>query len=1141
MSNTTTRLVAAGPRSAWPRRLLLAGLALFTIVWALPIVLAYTPFVGWVEQQLAARTGCTVRIGGLSLGWFSAVKASDVELLNAAGQPLLRAGTVESKRTLLGLVLHRDDPGSFRVEKAVLEIIVAGASSNLDTALTQLTEAPADNPAEEAERAPLPPINVEVVDSCLKLTDQRSAQCWQVQSAQASIRLFHEPAVPMEARIVGVVGEAANAGSVEAAVMIRAESGVWKHGEVKAKLHNVPLELAAPLLQQVHKGARLTGPLQGHCLVAWSMDRGAITEMSVDGDFASHSCVLALPELAEKLVLEQLHLPCTVRCDGTQLDVLRAELTCDLGRICYAGCIDLSAPGWSWLDRSGHEVSGALDLVRLVDRLPKTLHVHPDLRATSGQVRLDGKSGAGDGGAIWDARLQVTNITAVRGNQPIIWQQPVVLECRARQLGRGVPLVDELHCASEFLQVDGETTDHGFQFVGDADLGKLADPLSRFVDLGPSRLAGQAHGELTVRSLAGQRFVAHGSAQVQDLFVEWIKGRPLEEELLTLQLNATGQVEPGGVQRVEAARLTMGLGDDRIQADLAEPWADVGGPDWGVWQMQLEGELAHWQKRAASSGPSLDRWQLGGAVVAQGQIRRGRRGLECPALAVAVRDFHCSGPALQISEPTLYLHTAAGIDAAGALHLRDVQVRCPSLSASAPRLRWLPGTEEISGAIKLRGNLAGLQRWVRDRRVHEAEPLAGELDGHLDLRPDADGLNAGFQFTVTDLGAGDAETALAPGVKLTGEAHLAPAQDRLLLGHLHLEGPFGLLDAQGKIANLADTWDLDLAGELHYDLGQLAPLLAQACDVDLRMAGKDTRPFTLSGPLCPASFGPGLHFSLMPSPMTVLPVQIHDLKGDAALSWQSIEALGCTVGPTDLRFCLQQGWLQLYPIDTSLNGGRLRLQPNLCLDPGPAELVLLAGPVVDKARITPALCAGALGYAVPVLGNVADAEGTISLTLDGGRIPLAAPARADIKGKLRLHDARFGPGALSRELSAVFKTPPPAIVVRDAEVAFHLVHGRVYHRDLELTFDDVTVRSSGSVGLDGSLVLLVEMPIPPRLLNSVKLSPALAKQIIRLPITGTIDEPRVDQRVIQGVTNQILRELAADALRRELEQKLKSR
>ncbi len=82
---TPTRL-----RSAWPGRLLIAAVGLLLVLWALPFALAHSPMVGWLEEQLTARLGWSVRIGGMSLGWFSAVTAYDIEIDDGAGRPVLR-------------------------------------------------------------------------------------------------------------------------------------------------------------------------------------------------------------------------------------------------------------------------------------------------------------------------------------------------------------------------------------------------------------------------------------------------------------------------------------------------------------------------------------------------------------------------------------------------------------------------------------------------------------------------------------------------------------------------------------------------------------------------------------------------------------------------------------------------------------------------------------------------------------------------------------------------------------------------------------------------------------------------------------------------------------------------------------------
>ena len=71
-------------------------------------------------------------------------------------------------------------------------------------------------------------------------------------------------------------------------------------------------------------------------------------------------------------------------------------------------------------------------------------------------------------------------------------------------------------------------------------------------------------------------------------------------------------------------------------------------------------------------------------------------------------------------------------------------------------------------------------------------------------------------------------------------------------------------------------------------------------------------------------------------------------------------------------------------------------------------------------------------------------------------------------------------------------------------VAFQLIDGRVYHQNLELVFPKATIRTSGSVGLDGTLSLVAEMPVPKHWFGTGRAAAALGQQTIRIPIGGTL-------------------------------------
>jgi hypothetical protein len=328
---------------------------------------------------------------------------------------------------------------------------------------------------------------------------------------------------------------------------------------------------------------------------------------------------------------------------------------------------------------------------------------------------------------------------------------------------------------------------------------------------------------------------------------------------------------------------------------------------------------------------------------------------------------------------------------------------------------------------------------------------------------------------------------------------------------------------------------LSLEGKLLCDWQKWEPQLRPYLGPGVKLTGGDARPFRLAGALnAPAA-----------KPLTVAhapaapPGVFGRLRGESGLNWKSAQALGCQVGPAEIKGQWADGWFRIVPIETTLNQGRLRLQPSLRLDPRPFVVELTKGRIVERAHLTPAACASALGYALPVLADVAQAEGELSLDLDAGRVPLTEPTRTEMTGKIVIHSAQVSAGPLVRELSVLLKGPATLTLTRENVVPFQVINGRVYHRDLELHFPELTVRTSGSVGLDGSLSLIAEMPVPPKWLGSSKLASALAKQTIRLPIGGTLSKPRLDQRALRELSAQMARQAAERAIGQELDNQLK--
>ena len=91
----------------------------------------------------------------------------------------------------------------------------------------------------------------------------------------------------------------------------------------------------------------------------------------------------------------------------------------------------------------------------------------------------------------------------------------------------------------------------------------------------------------------------------------------------------------------------------------------------------------------------------------------------------------------------------------------------------------------------------------------------------------------------------------------------------------------------------------------------------------------------------------------------------------------------------------------------------------------------------------------------------------------------------------------------------------------EQSVDFKLADGRMHHQGLTFQFQDVTLRTSGSVGMDETLNLIAEIPVPDEWVAGKKLLAGFKGKSISIPIGGTLKQPRLDSRVLGDLTKQM--------------------
>ena len=200
---------------------------------------------------------------------------------------------------------------------------------------------------------------------------------------------------------------------------------------------------------------------------------------------------------------------------------------------------------------------------------------------------------------------------------------------------------------------------------------------------------------------------------------------------------------------------------------------------------------------------------------------------------------------------------------------------------------------------------------------------------------------------------------------------------------------------------------------------------------------------------------------------------------------------------------------------------------------GQTELVVRPGTVFNRTPITPQMCDDLLKYIAPVLAGVADTSGEFTIELERCHLPAANPAQGEGSGRLVIHAIDVGPGPLVRRLAPMLQLQPSIRLADNSVVEFTMAGGRVHHQGLVFGVGQLNVRTSGSVGLDESLDLIAEIPIPAGLLGETPLAGVLRDRTVKLPIRGTLDRPQIDPAAL-GTSN-------ADLLLGTLQQLLRNR
>ena len=398
--------------------------------------------------------------------------------------------------------------------------------------------------------------------------------------------------------------------------------------------------------------------------------------------------------------------------------------------------------------------------------------------------------------------------------------------------------------------------------------------------------------------------------------------------------------------------------------------------------------------------------------------------------------------------------------ATGVVQLQKSSLNCPTLAVDVPVMKLTAGDKFVlDGNGSFRTDLERLSRWLAGTGK-SSETLHGSLAGPVRFQSRGPKIGLDVDWTGKGVGFGPAKSPLwqEPNLRIQGNAVIDWDKDQLALDQVKIESSLVNGDARGQIARLSSTQQMSLEGKLQYDLARLEPYLRSHLGKDFRIVGKDQRPFRLAGAL---ALDPGSKASVM-----------SQFQGQAGLSWSQLQAVGCKVGPAELRGDLKGGWLRVRPIASSINEGKLLIEPSLRLAPLPVQLEVAKGTIVQRAKITRGDVRRRAGLRRTRAGT-GDERRRFDL---GGRRRMSAAACGSRQGQRERpasNPRRTDRQRAHHRRARLTLAPGPVrgSTRQGIDRQHPIADGKVYHDKLELVFPDLTVRTHGWVGMDEARLL----------------------------------------------------------------------
>jgi translocation and assembly module TamB len=716
-------------------------------------------------------------------------------------------------------------------------------------------------------------------------------------------------------------------------------------------------------------------------------------------------------------------------------------------------------------------VEGTLDVAALARQLPHLLGLREGLVVRKGAAELSVTGRNEAAGQVWDVQARLSDLHAKdeTTQRDLTLKSPATFSGRVVRRGDALSL-ERLALASAFLNVEGQgELDRGVVLNGTFDLEALQGQLDGLMDFGRVRLSGRG-------GLSGR--YRHTGGRYEST---------LDTELHGLRIEGAG---PATLER-DAARVTVTLAGAATATGLPASWTAL--------------------RAAVASGPveaELTGAGDGKATVWNGSahapLRLGDRAQDARAVFSARND----GTSLALERVELSLRPEAGepivVRAKGAFDRSDgtltllplepeARPRAVRLARDGVRIRGLGSAQAFRAEFGFDGDVARLSR------VFAPE---SHLGGAWSARATAVSKDEGVQIAARLEARGLAEDVEGP-VMLALDVLVPQGARGVEVSEFTLSSAYATVESSGRLSDEGGRRTVELRGTVTPGWDALNRLSVRRIDPRASLAGKPGK-LALKADVSDLSFD----------------AVRRSVEGELGFELTSANLFGMRVGRAPIGLTAGGGKLRVVPIDTTINEGRLHLEPTLVLE-GKDAPALRLGPEssVRDAAINDEVSHRVLAFVAPVLESATRVRGRVSVALEDAEFPIGGgkDRHAEVDGTVTFQDVEFVAGALVDDLMAMIGREPRMGIKLNKPVALVIADGRVQTEGLALPLGNVSeIALDGWVDFDRHLRMTASLPVTRKMVLDVGfLGDIVEGTKISVPIGGTLDHPQVDRDALK--------------------------